>query len=600
LAVLLVCSWVGFAACNSGSDEPGDPPPPSDPLRQAIATATLSSLQANGAEPVTATATFAATSSGVDLTVVMRGCAGAAEKPLRILEARNCSDVAAASAIWGGERGGGMPGVLCTSGSSGEGVLRYSRRAVLPEHWAIGGGSIHDVVGHAIALFDPATAAPIACGVIERGEDRRLVALPPENEAPSTDARAQLAGLCLARLTAGGASGACADASALTACAAEHCELGACVERCAGFTACLDSSPDPCNATCETSAECAECQAAATSCAFGFCGDRIACPAIPKPDGPCSQLFACCTLQGEGAGACLEVARLIANVAGEASCISALADWDVVSHMHVPCNTEAAWNEALPPEPPRPLQGTPCVTRADCGDGLCVGAARSPVLSSPGRCQPRVTMPQLADRIVGSVCASDQACGGGQCELRTALLTPYPEGYCSGRCYEDATCGAGALCLMPLGSSDPGHCLQACASDADCPRDHYRCTPLGDGVRVVQACYPREAALPDHVVGQACQNNADCAGGAALCKQGMPLAALPPNEIVPALGGYCSTPCLFDVDCGAGAQCISGGISGGQCLSICDAERQCREGYRCVEHGRDADPAAMVCMPNWD
>ena len=71
---------------------------------------------------------------------------------------------------------------------------------------------------------------PTACGVIERGEDRKLVALPAESEAPSTDARAQLAGLCVARLTAGAASGACADAGAITACAAEHCELGACVE----------------------------------------------------------------------------------------------------------------------------------------------------------------------------------------------------------------------------------------------------------------------------------------------------------------------------------------------------------------------------------
>ena len=85
-----------------------------------------------------------------------------------------------------------------------------------------------------------------------------------------------------------------------------------------------------------------------------------------------------------------------------------------------------------------------------------------------------------------------------------------------------------------------------------------------------------------------------------MCMQGLPLSALPPDQLVPALGGYCSAPCLFDVDCGAGAQCISGGVSGGQCMSICDSQRPCRDGYRCIDHLRDADPEATVCMPNWD
>jgi hypothetical protein len=594
----LLCA--GFVLASCSGDDPGSPGarPPGDPLRQAIATATLAPVGESG---VSATATFAATGSGVDVTLVMRGCAGVAEKPLRILEARSCDGVGASSAVWGGSRGRDIPGVLCTSGTSGEGLLRYSRRSSLPDHWTIGDASGHDVLGHAVALFDPVTGAPTACGVVERGPDRRLVALPGENEAPSIEARAQLAGLCVARLTGGGAGAECAVPKALAACAAEHCELGACVEACKSFTACLDSSPDPCNATCEPSSACGDCQASATSCAFGFCGAHMSCPALPRPDGPCSHVMACCTLQGPAAGQCFEVGLLLANIAGEASCISALADWDMVAHMHVPCDTEAAWNEAATPEPStRPLQGDPCVTQSDCGNGVCVGAARTPILSSPGRCQPRAATPRLSAGAVGTMCTSDATCGGGFCAKRTALLTPYPDGYCTGRCYEDATCGDGAVCLMPRGASDPGHCLQACESDADCPRQHYRCTPLGDGVRVIQACYPRGDPLPDHVAGRPCQSDADCADGAAKCLQGLTLSTLPPAQIVPASGGYCSAPCLFDADCGAGAQCISGGVSGGKCLSICNAGTPCRDGYLCTEHDRDHDPTATVCLPNWE
>jgi hypothetical protein len=592
---LLASVFIGVVSCG-GEDAPDGPLPARDPLKQPIATATLAPT---GADPVSATATFAETQSGVDLTLVMRNCSGTAEKPVRILAARSCDGVSAASATWGDERGSGILGILCTSGTSGEGLVRYARRAALRDHWTVGDGSAHDVVGRAIAIFDPATQVPLACGVIERGEDRTLVALPPENEAPSTEARAQLAGLCIAKLTAGATSGACADASAITACAAEHCQLGACLEKCREHTACLDASPDRCNSACVPSSECADCQAGATSCSIAFCAGHMLCAAVPQPDGPCSHLLACCTLQGQGAANCLEVTRLITSVGGEASCVSALADWDVVSHTHVPCDTEAAWYAGAMPGPPgKPLEGVPCVTQADCADGVCVGSVRAPTFSSPGRCQPRAATTRLGDRVVGTACTSDATCGGGRCAVKTTLLTDFPGGYCSGRCYEDATCGEGGVCLLPLGSSDPGHCFQACGSDADCPRDHYRCTPLGDGVRVVRACYPREDDLPAGVAGRACQADADCAN--ALCKSGITLSTLPPEQIVPAPGGYCSGPCLFDEDCGAGAQCISGGVSGGQCMSNCNDQTPCRAGYLCVEHMRDPDSEAKVCTPDWE
>jgi hypothetical protein len=93
-----------------------------------------------------------------------------------------------------------------------------------------------------LAVFDSVTLEPIACGLIQRAEDRVLVPVPAQDQAPSLEARAQLAGFCLTRLMAGAETTDCIDAVGTSACAAEHCELGACLEKCADYTACLDAA----------------------------------------------------------------------------------------------------------------------------------------------------------------------------------------------------------------------------------------------------------------------------------------------------------------------------------------------------------------------
>lgn len=553
---------------------------------------------------VTATATFVATRSGVDLTLRMRGCAGDAAKPVAIVEARDCASIMAASDAWDGERGAGIPGVRCSGAASGEGTVRYSRRNDVASRWHVGDGSAQDVVGRAIALFDPLSGAPTACGIVEAAPERVLVAAPPESEAPSVETRAVLAGSCFAKLTSGGALGACNDSAALSACAVEHCELGACIAACEGFSACVEGLADPCNElfTCEVGEACSSCQLEVQACTYGFCGEHLACPAIPRPDGPCTQLNACCTLQAERAESCLEVASFIGAFAGEASCINGLSDWDFVAHMRVPCDTKAAFDAALAyqstGQPAAPLDGTPCMTPADCAAAeLCIGAVTSSTLSVPGRCLSRATTTPLAGGFAGRACSDDASCAGGRCAISTPLLTPFPEGYCTTACYDDATCGEGGVCVLPAGSIEPGFCYQGCDADDDCAREHYRCMPFGDGQRVISACYPRRAALPDHSVGGPCSSDTECAAGAQ-CLTEMTLAMA--HETVPATGGYCSAPCLFDIDCGSGAQCISSGIAGGLCMTSCDDAAPCREGYRCVAHLRDGDPEAQVCMPIWD
>ena len=594
LAVLLCLQ---LSAC--ASDQPGDSAPAQDPLRQSKASVVLSALGDSG---VTATATFVATVSGVDLSLTMRGCEGLTEKPVRIVAASDCARVTAATPVWDGARGAGIPGALCTTASSGEGLVRYARRHRLPTHWTIGDGSETDVVGRALVLLDPASGEPSACGVINRDSDRTL--LDPQLSAASAATRARLAGSCWSELMAGAAAGSCSDPAELSSCAAEHCELGACLAECESFTACMEQSSDACADmfTCPASEACRSCQLTLQGCTFGFCGEHLGCPAIPRPGGPCSQMTACCTLQGEGAGRCLEVAGFTGTLGGEASCINGLSDWDVISHMHVPCATQNAFDAAVAHEPvrgtPLALDGAVCLSDADCAAReVCVGKTNSATLKVPGRCLARAAAGKLEDGIVGAACSGDASCGSGRCAQNTPLLTPFPDGHCTGACHADADCGQGGVCLDPAGATEAGVCYRGCASDGDCAREHYRCTPLGDGRRVVTLCYPRNAALPDGIAGQPCTEAAGCSGGAT-CLEGMPLSFV--HQTVPAPGGYCSHACLFDEDCGAGAQCISAGISGGLCMASCSGPEGCRQGYRCVEHLRDADPEQKVCMPIWD
>src|SRR4051812_36563312 len=76
---------------------------------QATARATLVAVPAastNTPAP-SGSGTFVATSSGVDLTIAMRGCVGASPHPVRILEALACDGVRAESPAWGA-RGEGI------------------------------------------------------------------------------------------------------------------------------------------------------------------------------------------------------------------------------------------------------------------------------------------------------------------------------------------------------------------------------------------------------------------------------------------------------------------------------------------------------------
>ncbi|MET0391460.1 MAG: hypothetical protein ABW321_36130, partial [Polyangiales bacterium] len=240
-----------------------------------------------------------------------------------------------------------------------------------------------------------------------------------------------------------------------------------------------------------------------------------------------------------------------------------------------------------------------CQTQSQCRDGFsCAGGTQGSRLNLLSSCRPKRQVGQLADDQAGRACTSDAACEGGRCETTNLLGGPYPGGYCSGRCYEDAQCGSGGVCLWPRGSTDPGACLQACAADGDCTRPGYGCWELGDGERVLHACYPRADSLPDHTVGRACHDDSACADRPGACRRELPFGGLVTDAVTPARGGYCTQPCALDRECGAGAQCVQHGTLGGLCFASCSAAAPCRAGYACYAHLRDGDPDAKICVAN--
>ncbi len=101
------------------------------------------------------------------------------------------------------------------------------------------------------------------------------------------------------------------------------------------------------------------------------------------------------------------------------------------------------------------------------------------------------------------------------------------------------------------------------------------------------------------VVGDACANDASCAGGTqGGCEE--PASGFK--------GGYCTLACTSDAQCSAGSQCI---VASGICLKNCTTDTDCRgNGYQCFDIGtgtsvcgNSANGAGAVgdpCTNLWD
>ncbi|HKP56175.1 MAG TPA: hypothetical protein VJV78_05635 [Polyangiales bacterium] len=86
-------------------------------------------------------------------------------------------------------------------------------------------------------------------------------------------------------------------------------------------------------------------------------------------------------------------------------------------------------------------------------------------------------------------------------------------------------------------------------------------------------------ALPNDVAGKGCKRDSDCKTGR--CERSLQIAA--GADTLDAPGGYCTTDCTTDTQCGRGGQCsVPAGADVGQCRGECKTDDQCREGYKCI------------------
>jgi hypothetical protein len=337
------------ARAGESAAPPREPKPPAAGGGGAIApvgttaTAVLAPTDAHAAEhgddAMRGKATFRQSVSSVDLAMMIRGCANPA-KAYRVFvkEGSDCSEQTLLGPNRDGGRGEGI--ALGCFGTAGTGRTTHARANDSSEPWSIGGPARSNVVGHALAVYDPDTMSPLACGVIEL--DVRTEPQEQPAEAPPVERAAPIAGLCTAQVIVRDSEHPCPDPNEIVKCASEHCDLNACVAVCSDYVDCLMESDEPCSRqfVCDITEPCSDCYSKLQTCALNFCADVYACAAPASPDGPCSKLEACCAMQGEKAEMCLELVQTIKKLSGDPSCVGAMQDWDFSSHLEVPCEFE--------------------------------------------------------------------------------------------------------------------------------------------------------------------------------------------------------------------------------------------------------------------
>jgi hypothetical protein len=334
----------GAAAGKAGAANPAKQEKAGGPGTKAVAALESVGDAATDAGPsLRGTATFNVTQSGVDLSIMARNCAASVRLQFFIQAGGDCSDETISGPRWQDGRGDGIPDVACL-GVSGQGRAALTRSSDEARPWTIGGSSDTNVLGHAFVAYDAESGAAVACGVImlEQGATDAPASDPGASRNVPLLGRAQIAGACLGQMIVRDNEQACPDPKALSACAEEHCQLDACVATCADYLACTTQAEDPCSVafTCEIDSACSKCQGSVQTCSFNFCADQLTCAAPVTPDGPCSQLEACCGLQGDKTESCLELVRQLEQISGDPSCFGVMRDWDFVAHLPVPCMFE--------------------------------------------------------------------------------------------------------------------------------------------------------------------------------------------------------------------------------------------------------------------
>ena len=134
-----------------------------------------------------------------------------------------------------------------------------------------------------------------------------------------------------------------------------------------------------------------------------------------------------------------------------------------------------------------------CTSDSDCREGYaCLDLSALGELNpgAPKTCLPTPTVHPLEDNVAGKPCTDDAQCGGGFC-ARPFWDEAGSYAYCTGHCYTDDTCGAGAVCsegavATQLGTL-PGSCEQPCEQDTDCTHPEHTCQGDDGGKKACRA-----------------------------------------------------------------------------------------------------------------
>lgn len=261
----------------------------------------------------------------VTLRLDIRDCKPGAMYRARVHAGSDCSARTFAAEAW--SAGEGIHTFGCTP--SGSFIGYYARRADHEAPWTIARARSTDIVGHALTLSDVVTEEPVTCGVIERAPDAPFSET-TDSEGPSAQIRGAIAGICVFDRQVPKVKEGCPDYAEATACASTYCELNRCIDSCSSYVYCLARARgvDVCMAayTCEPSEACTHCMSEVMRCEVALCLDTLTCAEPPTPDGPCSKLQQCCSMNEADSASCIEITKNLASF-GDRECQRLLDSW---------------------------------------------------------------------------------------------------------------------------------------------------------------------------------------------------------------------------------------------------------------------------------
>lgn len=208
------------------------------------------------------------------------------------------------------------------------------------------------------------------------------------------------------------------------------------------------------------------------------------------------------------------------------------------------------------------------VAGLDCPDDWICGTQEGQSVHS---CVPVVDNEQI-----GESCTADEDCGQApdvqamEVQCHDQGWTMMEGGYCHIQgCVSDEECPDGTHCAQDMlydgvVQFHSQSCVASCETDADCPRDGYRCYDAnGDGRT---ECWQYGEGTGDY--GDSCESTADCQfGEEAVC-------ASVGGELV------CTTSCGDDLGgCPDGYGCSQATV--GACYQECDDDSDCPDGASC-------------------